>query len=351
MKKLHVIAIPMTGVGLHGGFRGDTWYRHRINIFKNYTLKSLSNQTNKEFVVWMWFRPEERKNHLTLEIADALNASGIKYVLSFNGLMYHDDKFNKYTLKTKTRNFLMMLWDMWLYKEWKSPRQLWKYTFENKNETLLARLIDALAGFRVQLRTFYGRIAEEYDWVYLTRIDSDDMFHREAVNLIQSQEPKERKALVFDKGYIYNVKTGQVAEWNPPTNPPFHTIIFPAKKFFDPVEHKKYYRDFKTHEDVHTEFDCETLDMNKYMVSVHGKHISTAWDSDVLRKAHHLRKYGRVEPFRGHEIKGYCYTTSGRNISTKWESHTSKTINPMIGKQFEEVDEKKKILSDFGIES
>ena len=68
MKIKHLIAIPFSGVGLHGGFRGDTWFRHRIDIFKNHTLKSLKNQSNKDFTLWLWMRPEEKNNPLTREL-------------------------------------------------------------------------------------------------------------------------------------------------------------------------------------------------------------------------------------------------------------------------------------------
>jgi hypothetical protein len=87
------------------------------------------------------------------------------------------------------------------------------------------------------------------------------------------------------------------------------------------------------------------------MVSFHGKHISTAWDSDILRKAKHLVQHGKTEPYRGEEIepKGFCYTTSGRNISTRWESRTGHVKNSMIGREFTKKGEKESILAAFGI--
>lgn len=341
MKMCHIIAIPMTGVGLHGGFRGNSWYEHRINIFKNYTLKSLANQTNKDFLLWMWFRPEEEHNPLTSRLREAVEKAGVPHVFTFNGLMYWDDKFNNFRWKTRVRNALMMLLDMWHYREWKSLREIVRNSWENKNLTLPMRVDRSL-------KDLGETIGMDYDWVYLTRIDSDDLFHEEAANLIQSQEPAERKALVFGSGYILNVNTGQLAEWNPPTNPPFHTIIFPGNVFFRPLQHIAYYGDFKTHEDIHDVFNCTTLDMNKYIVSFHGKHISTAWTSPALKKAYHKVKYGKVDPFKGPEIKGYLYTTSGKNISTHWQSRTGHIRNPMIGREFG-GEVKEEILHGFGL--
>lgn len=333
MTNLHLIAIPMTGVGVHGGFRGDAWYAHRIEIFKNYTLKSLANQSNQDFVVWMWFRPEEENNPLTKSIADALDKSGLAYIFTFNGLMYHDDKFTNYNLKTKLRNLAQMLLDALNNRRWRPLRELWKYTWEDKNKTLPKRLATAL-------KTLAEHTSEDFDWVYLTRIDSDDMFHQDAVDLIQSQKPWRRRALVMDNGYMYNTETKQLAEWLPPTNPPFHTIMFPGKVFFSPEKHLAYYGDFRSHEDIPKVFKAKTLDMYKYCVTAHGKsHISTAWDVPLPKRVYQRLKYARP----------YCYTTSGKNISTRWQSRIAKKKNHMLGKEFTDPQEKREILAQFGI--
>jgi hypothetical protein len=325
---LHIVYVPFTGVGLHGGFRGNEWYKHRIEIFKKFTLKSLLNQSNKKFILWISFREQEQNNPHTIELAHYLKKVGMSYVFTFNGLMYWDDKFTNYNLKTMVRNVTMMLWDAWNYKEW--PKGILKNVWENKNKTLKSRLDKSLL--------VLDNVVKGADIVYLTRIDSDDMFHRLSIDLIQKQHPTQSEAFVFDKGYIYNVKTGQLADWNPPTNPPFHTIIFLADVFFNSEKHLAHYKDFKTHEDIPRVFKSETLDMGRFCVSYHGKHISTGWDSPLPKRVYHKLKYG----------KGYCYTTSGRNISTHWESRTRKVKNFMIGKEYE-GEEKSLILKEFGL--
>lgn len=329
----HIIAIPFTGVGVGGGFKSQRWFEHRVDIFKNYTLKSLANQTNKDFMLWLWFRPEETNNPLMPEIIRMLDDSGLNYCISFDGLLYHDDKFTHQNLKTKLRNFAKMVWDGYSEKDLKPLSQLWKYTWEEKNKTLPDRLAHALEILRRGIR-------DDYDWIYLTRIDSDDMFHKEAVNLIQSRKPGYRKALVMDKGYMYNTVTTQLAEWLPPTNPPFHTIIFPANLFFDPREHLSYYGTFKSHEDIPHVFQAETLDLYKYCVTAHGKdHISTAWDVPLAKRVYQAYKYSRP----------YCYTTGNRNISTHWQSRTTKKKNMMLGTEYTDPDIKREILACFGI--
>lgn len=326
----HLIYIPFTGVGVGGGFKSQKWFKHRAQIFKDFTLKSLANQTNKDFLLWVSFRPEERENPITQEIREAITEAGLRHIFTFDGLMYHDDKFTHPTLKTKLRNFCKMLWDGWKEGDLKPMSQLWKYTWEEKNHTLHARLANSLSQIKQD-------IGDSYDWVYMTRIDSDDMFHKDVVALLQSQAPAYRRAFTFKDGLMYNTITGQLAEWLPPTNPPFHTIVFPSATFLDATAHKEYYRDFRSHEDTTRVFDCVNLDDNRYCVTAHGKdHISTAWDVPIAKRAYQRIKY-------------YSHTTSGRNISTRWESRTTKKKNMMLGKEFIDPEEKKAILADFGV--
>jgi len=62
---LHLIYIPVTGVGVGNGvtqgYRGDEWFAYRIQLFANWTLPSLLNQTNKNFCI-MAIIPARRKD-------------------------------------------------------------------------------------------------------------------------------------------------------------------------------------------------------------------------------------------------------------------------------------------------
>ncbi|GAF73917.1 unnamed protein product, partial [marine sediment metagenome] len=61
-------------------------------------------------------------------------------------------------------------------------------------------------------------------------------------------EPKDKLAMGFKPGYIMNYCTGEVAEYNPETNPPFYTIIFPVDKFLNPYNHIDYTGPYESHE-------------------------------------------------------------------------------------------------------
>src|SRR3990167_2185837 len=141
--------------------------------------------------------------------------------------------------------------------------------------------------------------AEGFNWVYVTRIDSDDVFHKEAIEEIQQFQPFPG-ALTFRNGHVYNSNTGQLAEWKPKTNPPFHTIIFPKEDFFQADRYIQYYKVFRSHEDIPTVFNSQNLKDGRYCVLIHQKHISTIWDHpwktneifDVNKKEEILKNYG-----------------------------------------------------------
>ncbi len=89
----HIFQVPFTGKTPHGdGFTSQEWYDERIELFTKYTLKSLKNQTRKDFLLWITFRPEEIFNKSTKKIAKALTESGIQNIVSFNGTMFTEDR-------------------------------------------------------------------------------------------------------------------------------------------------------------------------------------------------------------------------------------------------------------------
>ena len=271
-KVIQLVYIPFTGVGIRG-YSGDDWYKYRIEIFKNYTLKSLANQTDNNFILWLSFRPQEKDNPLTAVIADYIKEHGLSYIFTFDGLMYHDDKFNK--------GFMDRLWNTarifrkcWRDKDWSGVhKSVLDVLYNDKNDTLETRLGYSLA----ELEPYFT----EADWVYMTRLDSDDMFHKEAFSFIHEIAPLRKGAIVASrKGLFYNMNLDQLAEYLPKTNPPFHTIMFPKEEFFNARDHMEYMKGFKSHEDIPRIFS--TLQLPDYYYCVFtdtSKHrISTTWN-------------------------------------------------------------------------
>jgi len=192
-------------------------------------------------------------------------------MMTFDGLMYFDDKFSRRP-KDMAMNFARLLRQCWRNKSVNGFVYSSLEIFKGKNKTLKSRLAKSLEMIR---QRFFG-----VDMMYVTRIDSDDMFHKEAIEEIQVEPREPGTALVYTKGYVYNANTKEWAEWNPKTNPPFHTIIFSERDFFDPWLYLKAMKGYRSHEDVTKLFTTKTLSDGKYCVVVHGKgnHISTVWN-------------------------------------------------------------------------
>lgn len=270
---LNIVMIPVTGVGKHDGFRGDEWYEYRLGIFKEFTLRSLKNQSVGPFL-WLTFRPEERDNHRTLQLANYMRKQGFQFVFTFDGLMYPDDKY-----LTKPKNILNIL------------------RWGRKNKDLAQRLRNSLD--TVKTAIFDAGLTRP-SWIAVTRIDSDDLFHKQEIEIVQDKligAIKDGKssnlALVHKKGYIYNRETNELAEWEPKTNPPFHTILFAADDFFDVRSYMKKMSGYESHEDIPRLF--ETLDMPDYMyvVTTHGKNISTNWSHPFKGKTVEINKLNK----------------------------------------------------------
>jgi len=229
---IHFIYTPFTGLGLNRNRFDDNWLAYRIEIFKNYTLKSLLNQTNRNFVHWISFRETDRQRPLIKELYEYMrNLKDYPFVFTFGGIAFWDDKY--------------------------------------ENNNLLERLKLTLPDLR--------KVCEGKEYVWETILASDDMAHKQAIQGIQEKELKQGKAFVHGNGYLFNVKTQRLAEWNPATNPPFYTIMYPMDVFLDPEKHFEYMKGFKSHEDIPKLFDCEKLPDGRYCYMVHKKNISTNW--------------------------------------------------------------------------
>jgi len=243
-----IFSIPFTGLGLMNGYRGDNWFRRRIELFHKYTLQSLLKQTEQDFVIWLQFRPEEKDNPLikTIKIPH-------RRIMTFNGICIWDDKK------------------------------------ENSKQALL----DSLTALLPELKEIVGK-----EDVKLINIASDDMYSDEVVASVKEQPFKARTALTHQLGYVYSI-SDRLAEWNPTTNPPFYTLMYPNEDFLNPEKHYKFLEGFRSHEDIVKVFNPIRMPDRRYCVLVHDTNISTIWE----------------HPFRGQEI----YNETDKNkILTKF---------------------------------
>jgi hypothetical protein len=284
----HILYCPFTGLGLHNGYRGDTWFKNRVRIFKEYTLKGLKNQTNKDFTLWISFRMEDSGKAVIEEFINEMrkwsNENKIDLLYSHNGVMFFDDKIDD------NSSFFQRL-RAEFDRSW-----FWRGKIDNK------------------------------EWVYMTIQPSDDVYFKDAVDLIQKVSPGFKKACGFKNGYLLNARNKELAEYNPTTHPPFYTIIFPREVFLDPLKHFNYIGPYKSHEEIPSLFEYVELPQRGFCVLVHGENISTVWNHPWRGKIFNvpcekddiLRSFGiHDSPLIKNEMHFYLYVMMVYNALPK----------------------------------
>jgi len=244
MKKiLHFIYIPLTGLGIVE-YKGDEWFAYRVELFKRFVLPSLKNQQDKDFILWISFRPQEKDNPVTKKLENYIKKAGLRYIFTFHGIAMKDD------------------------------RGVWH------NATLPQRMEKMLKEIQDQ--------TEKAEWVYKTDLGSDDMFSEEAIKEIKEINPQEYEAGYFINGYALHFPTMTLAEWNRPTSCSKYTVIYPYDTFFNAEKHLYHIKDLTTHEIIPTIYKAFKLPDRRYMAGIHKGNISTHWN----------------HPFKGRELKG-----------------------------------------------
>lgn len=251
----HFMYCPFTGLGLYNGFRGNRWLRNRIQIFKQFVIPSLQAQSNKNFTLWISWRPEEKRNPIVKEFQKYLETiKDFETIHTFTGVCFYDDKYPP-----------------------KEARD---------------RLLTAVHGACREQLVSATTDDTGYEWVYMTIQPSDDLYHKNTVEFIQSFFSKNPQfgAVGFRKGYIMDYQTKRLAEWNPKTNPPFYTIKFQRHEFINPIQHVKHTElkhdvpgypkgtPLPSHEWVGDAFKYAVVDQRGFLVGTHSDNISTVFD-------------------------------------------------------------------------
>jgi hypothetical protein len=226
-----IFSIPVTGKTQHGdGFKGQDWFDFRAGVFEQYTAKNLHKQTDKDFLVWLQFRPQEKDNPTTKRFEKALK--GLNYIITYNSPIMMEDKA----------------------------------TWHNDN--LIERSVSSLGALQ-------GHIND--DWVVEVGLDSDDMVRDDFVSYLKTREMKNNGAFYMQKGWVYSL-SDRLAEWNNPRSMSIYAITYPRDIFLDAKKHFEYQKGFNSHEQIPEKFDAELLPDGMYCATTHGKNISTEWN-------------------------------------------------------------------------
>lgn len=235
-KTVFLAYVPFTGLGLYGGFRGNRWLRNRIQIFKQFVVPSLENQTDKDFVVWVGWRPEERTNALVRELADYMQTSTkLTFVFTFGGLCFWDDKYADEEARSRLATSL---------------------------HNTMSDLFDVVGG---------------YDDVIMLIQPSDDLYEKYAVQRFKDafEADKSLQAVSYKQGYHINYLDMNVRTYNPSTNPPFFAYKMPKETFVDENLHIAYTGPYKSHEYIGNKMKLWHLPGRGFMVGSHTENIST----------------------------------------------------------------------------
>lgn len=225
---------PFLGLGRIN--RGDTWLKNRLDIFHRFTLQSILNQTDRNFVLWISWRPQDKNNPIIQQFKRDLDRiMDLRVVFTYGGLCFYDDKYEE------------------------------AEALDNLRRNLEATL--------PELEAAVGRDSE----VRVLLQPSDDMYLPHAVKAINKVQAG--RAAGFTKGYIMSYATKEVAEYNPVTSPPFYAMTFQRGEFLSPAKHFDLIKDIKSHEDIALQLGFVKLPGRGFIVGTHGANISTTFNS------------------------------------------------------------------------
>lgn len=240
-----IFSIPFTGKTPTSDNQSQEWYKFRAGIFEEYTLESLKNQTDKDFLIWLQFRPEDEDSLITAKIKKALKESGLEYLMTFNGAIMKEDRAT------------------WHNKD----------LIERAEKSLkeMARFCGGGSSSIVSDEKY-----EDVKYIYETNLDSDDMLHKDFVKTVKSKPFREHGALYCRDGYVYEISE-RLAKWYNPTANQNYTIMYPIEIYFDAKKHFKYQNGLSSHEQVPELFEAEELPKGMYCSIISGTNISTVW--------------------------------------------------------------------------
>lgn len=111
---------------------------------------------------------------------------------------------------------------------------------------------------------------KNYDYLYLVRLDSDDMYHKSFIQKLYDYKPKKGTiALINQDGYIYDSINKRLKKYHH-YSPPFYTLIYKVKDYIK----KGDYNIPGGHPNV-IKLPHETINGNNFMVTIHSKNTST----------------------------------------------------------------------------
>ena len=117
------------------------------------------------------------------------------------------------------------------------------------------------------------------DFIYVTRVDSDDLYRHDALEIFSRQPPSQSdgpEALMFQRGYLYDIETKRIGVYFKHSSP-FHCVMWPTNMFLDPEQYRSHY--CGDHSKVKGFYRTRMLDPWKICVLTHGGNYSSSFES------------------------------------------------------------------------
>lgn len=115
---------------------------------------------------------------------------------------------------------------------------------------------------------------KDYDYVYLTKLDSDDMYHPTYISQLYEHKPTDSKAVIINqKGYILNDLTQEIAHYDT-QSPPFYTQVFKVEDYLSVYQ---YYVEISHVYIYKLPYDA-IANRKNFIVVAHGESTYTSFD-------------------------------------------------------------------------
>lgn len=166
-------------------------------------------------------------------------------------------------------------------KDWK----LWIQCGQGILPEHIVPLMNALpeAWFSFGEHALHLRPTDTYDWVYVTRLDSDDLYSPDALQIARDCKPasSSREALpeasVFRRGYIHEIASGRTGVYHNRSSP-FHTLMIPRDVWSDQNKYAELWKKVGDHSRVASALPTQGLPDFKFTVLIHSNNFLSTYD-------------------------------------------------------------------------
>lgn len=122
-------------------------------------------------------------------------------------------------------------------------------------------------------------LISDYEYLYMVRLDSDDMYHPSFVQQLIDFNDNSVQCIINQEGYVYDINSDKLGLWYSPS-PPFYTLVYNAEEYLNGYRHKI--------EGGHLgaiNLEHKVLQKGNFMVIIHGGNTSTTFSNHKCTKS------------------------------------------------------------------